>query len=340
MGDLATSRLKTQFSIARVEDIGAENFDFLPLPDGDFGSDENFEWGPNGEENTNTAAFHQRLRISCNGHTDWGFANVFGRQLFNCTFTQDGRNYKYGGRTDFAVLPAILCISKQTKVTIIQNIRMVIELKTPDYYAGGDNQIIGELLLALFSSELNDVHGVLTSGNSWKFYWLVCSGREVIIRRCEVQGWINGVRHLLAMLNRDVQNNARLVPYLGFPSSVTDDNNDDDDYSNESEADESEDPEGNAENNRRVRPRYGEVDGGADVTDNIEQYYDPDDMEDWYDADGNRQLRNEQLMQKIVWATHRLPEFAQLRSNDRLTENSLSLHCSQSFGQSSPRVIV
>mmetsp|Transcript_18767 Transcript_18767/g.25883 ORF Transcript_18767/g.25883 Transcript_18767/m.25883 type:complete len:336 (+) Transcript_18767:250-1257(+) len=335
MGDLATSRLKTQFSIARVEDIGAENFDFLPLPDGDFGSDENFEWGPNGEENTNTAAFHQRLRISCNGHTDWGFANVFGRQLFNCTFTQDGRNYKYGGRTDFAVLPAILCISKQTKVTIIQNIRMVIELKTPDYYAGGDNQIIGELLLALFSSELNDVHGVLTSGNSWKFYWLVCSGREVIIRRCEVQGWINGVRHLLAMLNRDVQNNARLVPYLGFPSSVTDDNNDDDDYSNESEADESEDPEGNLENNRRVRPRYG----GADATDNAEQD-DLDDMEDWYDADGNHQLRNEQLMQKIVWATHKLPEFAQLRPNDGLTESSLSLHSSQRFGQCSPRVIV
>jgi len=335
MGDLATSRLKTQFTIARVEDIDAENFDFLPLPDGNFSSDENFEWGPNGEDKTNTASFHQRLLISCNVHTVWGFANVSARQLINCTFTQEGRNYKYGGRTDLAVLPANLCLRKQTKVTIISNIRMVIELKTPENYAAGDNQIIGELLLALFSSELKIVHGVLTSGNSWKFYWLIRSGREVIIRRCEVQGWINGVRHLLAMLNRNVQNNARLVPYLGFPSSVTDDNNDDDDYSNESEAGESEDPEGNLENNRRVRPRYG----GADATDNAEQD-DLDDMEDWYDADGNHQLRNEQLMQKIVWATHKLPEFAQLRSNDRLTESSLSFHSSQRFGQCSPNVIV
>jgi hypothetical protein len=179
--------------------------------------------------------------------------------------------------------------------------------------------------LALFSSELNDVHGVLTSGSSWKFYWLVRSGREVIIRRCEVQGWINGVRHLLAMRNRNVQNNVRLVPRHGFPSSATDDTNDDDDYSNESEADESEDPEGNLENNRRVRPRYE----GADATDNA----DLDDMEDWYDADENHQLRNEQLMQKIAWATHKLPEFAQLRSNDILTENYLSLHRSQTFGQ-------
>jgi hypothetical protein len=98
---------------------------------------------------------------------------------------------------------------------------MVIDLKTPQRYAFGDNQIIGELLLALYSSDLNDVHGVLTSGSGWKFYWLVRSGLELVIHRCEVQGWINGVRHLLAMLDSDVQRNARLVPRLAFPPSVT-----------------------------------------------------------------------------------------------------------------------
>ena len=318
LGDLAIARLKNQFAIARLEDIDPGNFDFLPLPpnDGNYGSNEIFDWGCNGEDATNTAAFNDRLRTSCNGaQTEWDFANVSGRQLFFCKFTQDSRHYEYGGRTDLAVLPKILCATRQTNATVVARLRMVIELKTPSKFVEGDNQIIGELLLALFSSEMPVVHGVLTSGSSWKFYWLVRVGEELVIRRCEVQGWTNGVRHLLAMLQTDVQNTERIVPFKRFPSLANDDND-----MNESDMDDEDD---DFYVDRRVRPRLGESIGAVNAEGD-----DLDDMEDWYDAEGkgSHELRNEQLIQRLVWATHKLPEFAKIPPKDGNWLSEENLH--------------
>ena len=280
-----------------------------------------------------TAAFLNRLRDSCSGHLHkWDFANVSGKQLFNCSFTQGDRIYHYGGRTDLAALPRSLCHNnQQNNSTIVRKLHMVIELKTLATYAVGDNQMIGELLLALYSSEVNVVHGVLTSGSSWKLFWLVRVGNEVVIRRCEVHGWRTGVRHLLAMLNADVENTSRIVPYLKFPSSLTD--NDDegggDDGGNGGGDDDDEGGGGDGDGGgRRVRPRRGEVDAagaGGHTEEEEVRDDDLDEMEDYYDEEGSDELPLHQLMQKVIWATQNLPSFANLRSDDsgRLTERYL-----------------
>lgn len=315
-----------------MEDIDSINFDFQPLPDIE-GNDDIFDWGPNGEDKTMTAAFHTRLRSSCHGHLqDWDFANVSGRQLFSFKFTQDGREYHYGGRTDLAAIPAFICGNNQSSnTTIVRNTRMVIELKTGNTYADADNQMIGELLLALYSSEKQDVHGVLTSGSSWKFYWLVRVGNEVVIRRCEVQGWIRGVRHLLAMLSKNLQNTTRLVPLQKFPSPLTENDGggggggSGGGGSGLNEGHRRDPGEDGRDDSRRVRPRYGENNDAADVVDEADDD-DLDEIEDYYDADGSNELPFQQLMQRVIRATQNLPEFAHLRSDDdssRLTEKSL-----------------
>ena len=121
---------------------------------------------------------------------------------------------------NIGVLPSHFCNQSSSSLPapeIVNYIRMVIELKTHAAYANGNSsnqQIIAELLLALSFSPHSTVFGVLTSGRAWKFLWLVKVDSELVLRRCEVQGWTNGVRHLLAMLNSDDKNSARLLPQL------------------------------------------------------------------------------------------------------------------------------
>ena len=213
-------------------DINPENFDFLPLPfsDSGFGDIGDFD-RTLGENNVTTTAFLNRLRDSCAEHTtDWGFVNLSKRSLFSFSIIEDEKVYHYRGMTDnIGVLPSHFCNQSSSylpapEIPILNYIRMVIELKTHAAYANGNSnnqQIIAELLLALSFSPHSTVFGVLTSGRAWMFLWLVKDDSELVLRRCEVQGWTNGVRHLLAMLNSDDKNSARLLPQLQHLQSST-----------------------------------------------------------------------------------------------------------------------
>lgn len=131
----------------------------------------------------------------------------------------------------------------------------------------------------------------------------------MVIRCCEVQGWTNGVHHLLAMLNSDITNTARILPFEAFSRNGEDDLNDfgaSDDGRDEVD---------------RFRDRAGDsgihvVGSGPEVEGVLDEM---DEMEDWFDADGVL----ERIHQQVVWATHKLPQFAQLQSGERLSEDSL-----------------
>ena len=139
---------------------------------------------------------------------------------------------------------------------------------------------------------------------------------ELVIRSCEVQGWTNGVRYLVAMLQTDVQSAVRIIPFQRFPSLANDDND-----MNESVMDDDEND--NFDTDCRLRPRLGDDTAAVNAEGD-----DLDVMEDWYDADGNgsHELRKEQSIQRLVWATHKIPEFAKIPTKDGNWLSEKNLH--------------
>mmetsp|Transcript_18676 Transcript_18676/g.26816 ORF Transcript_18676/g.26816 Transcript_18676/m.26816 type:complete len:110 (+) Transcript_18676:638-967(+) len=94
------------------------------------------------------------------------------------------------------------------------------------------------------------------------------------------------------LINTDTLNTPRII--RARPSDANDALRDDDDFE---------------------RERFSE--GPHDADDDL------DDIEDCYDEDGDPKLYQQQLMQKLIWATHKLPDFAHLRSNDGMAESNL-----------------
>lgn len=313
LGEAATLRLRNRFEIARIDDVGAAHFDFLPLPVGGddlFGGNVEFQW-PNGETVDKTIEFCERLNASFGALVpDWHFANVSSRNLYQLDILLDNnRNHKYSGKTDLVALP-VATVGQLRPSSSVQAIRrqtrMVTELKThiTILEATAENQIIAELLLAMFFSEITPVHGVLTCGETWTFLWLVRDANELVLRRCTVHGWANGVRHLLAMLQFPVAAE-RMVPYQQFPLPVDRDEQENVHPAPDDVEDVDEAADGAEEGGRRVRPRLDQPD------------VDVEEMDDWYDADDDC----ESIHQRVMWALRALPQFA---TENKLNENSLN----------------
>ena len=303
--------MRNQFEIARIDDVAADHFDFLPLPAGGddlFGGNIEFQW-PRGETVDKTIEFCERLNASCSAVVPaWRFTNVSTRSLYQLDILLDNnRNHKYRGKTDLVALPAAIAEQHPPNNHVIRRqTRMVTELKTHNTIleATAENQIIAELLLAMFFSEIATVHGVLTCGETWTFLWLVRDANELVLRRCTVHGWANGVRHLLAMLVFPVAAE-RMVPYQQFPLRVDRDEQENVHPAPDVVEDVHEAADGAEEGGRRIRPRLDQPD------DDVEE------MDDWYDADDDC----ESIHQRVMWALRALPQFA---TENKLNENSLN----------------
>jgi hypothetical protein len=307
----AAAALQRQFEIDEIVDV--EEFPFeLPRDDAQFGTDTEVTW-PHGEDTTATHEFHTRLQEALGSNAQYSLHDVHGRLLFQRFHLEINhqRAVNISGKTDLVVLPAGYDGGNLSSAEIKGMIRVAIELKCDANVTAKGRQIVGELIFAAFESQIPTVYGVLTSGNYWEYLWFRHDRGRLIIERFTTRGWINGVRHLCALLLVPYDGVERLVPAFRQTNTPARNEDEEGDYSDEGQEESEQDKGGAASGNAE----------DEDIDDDL------NDMPDWFDEDGSASLHDDQVAQRFLFATRNLPMFADIQVD---TLNKSSLHKLQS----------